>query len=412
MICCSPKNLSFIPVDLRYGPRGAMYVCDWYNPVKGHAQYSLRDPRRDRKSGRIWRIVPKGARLQDPPRIAGASIEELLDNLKRREYRYRYWSKRELRDQHEPAAVEKALDAWVKKLDSSDKRFRHHQLEAVWAYRNVGASERWDLLKELLNCDERHARAAATRQLRYWNSDLPAAIKELAARAKDDNGIVRMEAANAATYIGTLDALEAILPVIDLPMDDHLKYTMQCAIGAETLSRFWEGNEAYLAAHPKLAAFGKTLTVKKQKFKTVNAKQSPEDRAFDKKDNLKTVRISCVPERILYTLTKFDVKSGQPVKLVFSNPDVTAHNLCIVKPGALEEVGIAGNEMAKDPKGIEKGFIPESTKILHHTPLLNENTRFILRFEAPKEPGVYPYLCTFPGHWVIMKGEMVVEDSE
>ena len=27
-------NLSFIPVDLRYGPRGAMYVCDWYNPIK------------------------------------------------------------------------------------------------------------------------------------------------------------------------------------------------------------------------------------------------------------------------------------------------------------------------------------------------------------------------------------------
>ena len=23
------RNLSFIPVDLRYGPRGAMYVCDW-----------------------------------------------------------------------------------------------------------------------------------------------------------------------------------------------------------------------------------------------------------------------------------------------------------------------------------------------------------------------------------------------
>ena len=53
-------NLSFIPVDLRYGPRGAMYVCDWYNPIKGHAQYSLRDERRDRKSGRIWRILPKG----------------------------------------------------------------------------------------------------------------------------------------------------------------------------------------------------------------------------------------------------------------------------------------------------------------------------------------------------------------
>ncbi|MEM7602053.1 MAG: PVC-type heme-binding CxxCH protein, partial [Verrucomicrobiota bacterium] len=91
------RNLSFIPVDLRYGPRGAMYVCDWYNPIKGHAQYSLRDPRRDRKSGRIWRIVPKGAELANPPQIAGASPEALLELLQRPEYRYRYWAKRELR---------------------------------------------------------------------------------------------------------------------------------------------------------------------------------------------------------------------------------------------------------------------------------------------------------------------------
>ena len=52
------KNLSFIPVDVRFGPRGALYIVDWYNPVKGHAQYSLRDERRDRHSGRIWRITP------------------------------------------------------------------------------------------------------------------------------------------------------------------------------------------------------------------------------------------------------------------------------------------------------------------------------------------------------------------
>ena len=31
-----------------------------------------------------------------------------------------------------------------------------------------------------------------------------------------------------------------------------------------------------------------------------------------------------------------------------------------------------------------------------------------LRFVAPTEPGEYPYLCTYPGHWVIMRGVMVV----
>ena len=61
-----------------------MYVCDWYNPIKGHAQYSLRDDRRDRISGRIFRIMPKGSKPQKMPQIADASIVELLDILKRR----------------------------------------------------------------------------------------------------------------------------------------------------------------------------------------------------------------------------------------------------------------------------------------------------------------------------------------
>ena len=32
----------------------------------------------------------------------------------------------------------------------------------------------------------------------------------------------------------------------------------------------------------------------------------------------------------------------------------------------------------------------------------------VFRFQAPKQPGIYPYVCTFPGHWIIMKGVMVV----
>jgi putative heme-binding domain-containing protein len=35
----------------------------------------------------------------------------------------------------------------------------------------------------------------------------------------------------------------------------------------------------------------------------------------------------------------------------------------------------------------------------------------VLRFNAPKEPGVYPYVCTFPGHWVVMNGLLVVADD-
>ncbi len=417
------ENLSFIPVDLRFGPRGAMYVCDWYNPIKGHAQYSLRDPRRDRKSGRIWRIAPKGAELQDPPKIAEAKISGLLDNLKRPEYRYRYWTRRELRDSHPAEDVITELDAWIANLDPSDPRFRHHQIEALWLSRSLGATQP-ELLLDVLQCDNRHARAAATRFLRYpagdtgrqhWQAGLAnnglsvdQTLTSLEARAKDESGIVRMEAVIAASYIGTRSALEAITSIFDQPMDTHLAYATTCALGSESLSPFWKEDETFLTSHPTMAIF---LNAKAKEEPILKSLEKPNaaEKKFDRQKNLMSITITCIPERLLFDRKKFTVKAGQPVKLTLMNPDATQHNLVFVEPGALEEVGMAGNEMAKDPSGLSKGFIPESSKILHHTSLLEPDTGEILRFKAPEKPGVYPYLCTFPGHWIVMKGEMVVK---
>ena len=143
--------------------------------------------------------------------------------------------------------------------------------------------------------------------------------------------------------------------------------------------------------------------------KVAGMPKNASDAGFDSQKGLQTVEVSCVPERIMYTNTKFTVKAGKPVKLVFTNPDATAHNLVIVQPGAEEEIGMAGNEMAKDPEGFKKGFVPESDKILWHTKLIGPGEAEALRFTAPDKKGTYPYVCTFPGHWVIMKGEMVVE---
>jgi hypothetical protein len=44
---------NFRPIALQFGPDGALYVGDWFNPLIGHMQYSLRDPRRDKTHGRI-----------------------------------------------------------------------------------------------------------------------------------------------------------------------------------------------------------------------------------------------------------------------------------------------------------------------------------------------------------------------
>ena len=395
-------NLSFIPVDMRFGPRGAMYICDWYNPIKGHAQYSLRDVRRDRQSGRIWRVVPKGVVLSDPPQIASASVDRLVKLLERSEYRYRYWAKRELRER-DSAEVRMALDEWLSQLSRQDERFRHHQVEGLWLYRNIGMVNT-ALLEELLECEIDHARAAATRQLRYWFRDLKEPYEALARRAVDESGLVRLEAVIAASYIGTRAALESVLSVLDAPGDSHLQYAIATSFGSEKLARHWRG-ESQIVRYPNLAmfyaAFGKA-----SKRKAGQTTRSASEAAFDTQKGLTEVEISTVPERMLFTVTEFSAKAGQPVKLIFTNPDVTPHNLVIVSPGASAEIGIAANEMARSPDGVKKQFIPSSQKILHYTQMLEQDTSDVLRFKAPAEPGDYPYICTFPGHWIIMKGIM------
>jgi putative heme-binding domain-containing protein len=87
-----------------------------------------------------------------------------------------------------------------------------------------------------------------------------------------------------------------------------------------------------------------------------------------------------------------------------------------VQPGALEEVGMAANAMARDPKFANSDFSPaeKQSLILQAAPMIGPTRKslvHVLRFQAPTVPGIYPFVCTFPGHWVIMKGAMVVAND-
>jgi azurin len=217
---------------------------------------------------------------------------------------------------------------------------------------------------------------------------------------------VRLEAAVAASYIGTRGALIAMTGALKQPHGKHLSYALRTSLGSRALKPHWDGDEGFHLAHPEVATFLGEFD-KRQRLKPRRI-ISAQDAQFDTAKDLKRVKITCIKERMLYSVNRIEVKAGQPVRLEFINPDATAHNLVIVEPGAMLEIGMAANEMAKDPVAAKKGFIPNSKKILHHTRMLAAEDAQILRFKAPSKPGVYPYLCTFPGHWVLMRGELIV----
>ena len=103
------------------------------------------------------------------------------------------------------------------------------------------------------------------------------------------------------------------------------------------------------------------------------------------------------------------VKAGRGVVLTVVNPDSMPHNWVLTKPAALEAVTLLSAKMASEPDAYFRHYVPESPDILCHTRLLDPGKRTTVYFNAPKEPGRYPYLCTFPGHAQIMRGVLIVE---
>ncbi|MEP6671763.1 MAG: LamG-like jellyroll fold domain-containing protein [Chthoniobacter sp.] len=106
-----------------------------------------------------------------------------------------------------------------------------------------------------------------------------------------------------------------------------------------------------------------------------------------------------------YDPPRFVVKPGAKVRLEVENTDDMAHNFVIVAPGGRMEVVNASMTMPITP---EQTFIPKSDKILFHTPVMIPGKAAVLEFTAPKEEGVYPYVCTYPGHGMVMFGAMYV----
>ncbi|MCA1564002.1 MAG: hypothetical protein LC804_28410 [Acidobacteria bacterium] len=126
---------------------------------------------------------------------------------------------------------------------------------------------------------------------------------------------------------------------------------------------------------------------------------------------VQVVRIETIPEQMIFDVKWFAVEAGKPVQIVLYNPDAMSHNLLVTKPGSLREVGMAASTMPMSADPAAKPYVPNSPLVLHATRLLNWNETERLGFAAPKEPGEYPFVCTFPGHWVRMYGVMLVVEN-
>jgi azurin len=113
-----------------------------------------------------------------------------------------------------------------------------------------------------------------------------------------------------------------------------------------------------------------------------------------------------------YSTPALTAKPGESLHVVLKNTGTmpkmaAAHNFVLLKASTKPEAVATASMTAQ-----ATGYIPDQFKadILAHTNLAGPNETVDVTFTAPKAPGTYPFLCTFPGHFASgMKGTLTVK---
>ena len=243
----SSTDMIFRPVDPKIGPDGAVWFGDWCNPLIGHMQYSQRDPNRDHKHGRVYRMVYEGKPLLESVDLTTKSVAELLEELKVHELRTRYRVRREIRDRNK-SEVYAAIEKWIAKSDDPQ-----HLCEAMWIHESFRDLD-MTLVETILASDDFHARAAAVHTIVNERDRVPNLQAILAKAISDPHPRVRLEAVRGVSFLDSPEATDLALSVVDHPMDYWIDYTLEHTLHA--LEPHWkplEGKEGFLASSSEAA---------------------------------------------------------------------------------------------------------------------------------------------------------------
>jgi azurin len=140
----------------------------------------------------------------------------------------------------------------------------------------------------------------------------------------------------------------------------------------------------------------------------------PPPRAAEVLEDLRELRVAVfvvgsVREQMRYDTPRLVVEAGKPFEITFENVDLMPHNLAIVTPGSRKRVGEAAMKMKPDqPDRAGRVYVPDMPEILAATKLLENGQRETLKLTAPETEGDYEYVCTYPDHWQVMWGRLVV----
>ncbi len=227
-ILSSPEG-NYRPVCSELGADGALYIADWVNPLIGHMQFNLRDPRRDHTHGRIYRVTHKERPLAERIDLTELDLAGLLEVIKTTTEQNTRDRARRLLQNMDKDKVVAATNKWV--FEDLDPRAREYDyelltLEALWAQQAHGVYD-VKLLDEVTRAREPLVIAGAIRAIRYglqFGDMEPKDAQSFIQQAIINRDMrVRLEAVMACAYLDSLDAVKIADQVTNQKMDDVIR---------------------------------------------------------------------------------------------------------------------------------------------------------------------------------------------
>jgi azurin len=121
------------------------------------------------------------------------------------------------------------------------------------------------------------------------------------------------------------------------------------------------------------------------------------------------ITLGVISGQMKFSQSTIAARPGQRVEITLNNTDDMPHNIVIFRRGTLAEYEKELFGSLNEPNAQLRGFVPDSPNVLVASRLLNAGESVVVTFDAPVEPGEYPFVCSFPGHWATMRGVLRIE---
>ena len=117
-------------------------------------------------------------------------------------------------------------------------------------------------------------------------------------------------------------------------------------------------------------------------------------------------------DNMKFNLTAIEAKPGESLKIILTNigqmpKEAMGHNIVILKKGADTAAYAAAATTAKASEYLPPAF---QDQVLAHSELIGPRKSSEFLFKVPAETGDYPFICSFPAHYMVgMKGVITVK---